>query len=90
MRKLTITAAILVAAMTGATAAAVAQSGTGMTSPGAPPPAASDSRLLSAPVGHRQPRASDVPPESGRNGIDRPDPEDAKLDRMLKNICRGC
>ncbi|WP_291861343.1 hypothetical protein [Bradyrhizobium sp.] len=44
-----------------------------------------------APIGHRQPRASDVPPE--RNLNDPNDPvskENAILDRKIKGICRGC
>ena len=42
---------------------------------------------VSAPVGHRQPRASDVPSE--KDSMKR-DPEDAALDRKIKSICRGC
>ena len=44
-----------------------------------------------APVGHRQPRASDVPNE--KNLSDPNDPlskENAALDRKIKSICRGC
>jgi hypothetical protein len=44
-----------------------------------------------APVGHRQPRADQVPPE--KNLMDPNDPinrENAALDRMVKGICRGC
>jgi hypothetical protein len=44
-----------------------------------------------APVGHRQPRASDVPSE--KNITDPNDPlskENAALDRKIKSICRGC
>ena len=44
-----------------------------------------------APVGHRQPRASDVPSE--KNLSDPNDPlskENAILDRKIKSICRGC
>jgi hypothetical protein len=40
-----------------------------------------------APVGHRQPRADQVPPESANDVNKR---EDAALDRKLKSICRGC
>jgi hypothetical protein len=42
---------------------------------------------LEAPVGHRQPRASDVPNEKG---VTKLDAEDAALDRKIKSICRGC
>jgi hypothetical protein len=45
-----------------------------------------------APIGHRQPRADQVPSE--KNLMDDPnDPinrENAALDRMVKGICRGC
>ena len=44
-----------------------------------------------APVGHRQPRAGDVPDE--KNLSDPNDPlskENAALDRKIKSICRGC
>jgi len=45
-----------------------------------------------APVGHRQPRADQVPSE--KNPMDDPDDsinrENAQLDRMTKGICRGC
>ena len=42
-------------------------------------------------VGHRQPRAGDVPNE--KNLGDPNDPlskENAALDRKIKSICRGC
>jgi hypothetical protein len=38
-----------------------------------------------APVGHRQPRAADVPPETGTTVL----PGQKKLDRELR-ICRDC
>lgn len=44
-----------------------------------------------APIGHRQPRLSDVPSE--KNLGDPNDPlskENAALDRKIKSICRGC
>jgi hypothetical protein len=41
-----------------------------------------------APVGHRQPRARDVPLQSPTE-IERLTPEDAAIDRKLV-ICRGC
>jgi hypothetical protein len=46
---------------------------------------------IQAPVGHRQPRASDVPNE--KNLSDPNDPlskENRALDRKIKSICRGC
>jgi hypothetical protein len=54
--------------------------------------ASSDNRTSGeAPVGHRQPRLSDVPSE--KNLGDPNDPlskENAALDRKIKSICRGC
>ena len=47
--------------------------------------------VIQAPIGHRQPRASDVPSE--KNLSDPNDPlskENAALDRKIKSICRGC
>jgi len=46
---------------------------------------------MTAPVGHRQPRTSDVPSE--KNLSDPNDPlskENALLDKKIKSICRGC
>jgi hypothetical protein len=49
-----------------------------------------DMRLIGgAPVGHRQPRASDVPSENP-NDLDYISAEDAGVDRKINNICRGC
>jgi len=52
---------------------------------------ASSGSLPQAPVGHRQPRASDVPNE--KNVSDPNDPlskENQALDKKIKSICRGC
>jgi hypothetical protein len=44
-----------------------------------------------APVGHRQPRAGDVPDEKNLgNPNDFLAKENATLDKKLKSICRGC
>jgi hypothetical protein len=46
-----------------------------------------------APVGHRQPRADQVPSEKNPTTGDPNDSinrENAQLDRMTKGICRGC
>jgi hypothetical protein len=44
-----------------------------------------------APVGHRQPRADQVPPEKNLGNPNDPiNKEDAALDRKIKSICRGC
>jgi len=53
----------------------------------APPDAASGAQP-SAPVGHRQPNASNVP-ESVLRDENAMQAEDSKLDKEL-NICRGC
>lgn len=47
----------------------------------------SDAHAQSAPLGHRQPRASDLPSDSPRTNRS---PEDVSLERALNNICRGC
>jgi hypothetical protein len=90
MRKLITTIALLGLIDT---SAAIAQT-VGSRNPSAPPPSTNlDKQLLpEAPVGHRQPRADQVPSE--KNLMDDPnDPinrENAALDRMVKGICRGC
>ena len=44
-----------------------------------------------APVGHRQPRADQVPSEKNLNNPnDAANREDAALDKKIKSICRGC
>ncbi|MBU6458342.1 MAG: hypothetical protein KGK16_14610 [Bradyrhizobium sp.] len=44
-----------------------------------------------APVGHRQPRADQVPSETNLSDPnDAANREDAALDRKIKSICRGC
>jgi hypothetical protein len=44
-----------------------------------------------APIGHRQPRASDVPNEKNLSDPNNPvNKEDALLDKKIKSICRGC
>ena len=48
--------------------------------------------MIQAPVGHRQPRPSDLP-NDGKIQNDPNDPlskENAALDRKIKSICRGC
>ncbi len=46
-------------------------------------------RPWSAPVGHRQPRAADIPAAAStpQQIIDQ---EDAIVDRKIRGICRGC
>jgi len=66
---------------------AMAQTGTkGSTSGGA-----TSGSLPQAPVGHRQPRAGDVPNEKNLSDPNTPaNKEDALLDKKIKSICRGC
>ena len=47
--------------------------------------------VILAPVGHRQPRAGDVPREKNLSDPDYPlGKGNAALDRKIKSICRGC
>jgi hypothetical protein len=46
-------------------------------------------RPWTAPVGHRQPHASDVPSASS-GSLDFLDQEDADVDRKISGVCRGC
>jgi hypothetical protein len=44
-----------------------------------------------APIGHRQPRADQVPSEKNLSDPNNPvNREDAALDKKIKSICRGC
>ncbi len=64
------------------TGAGGAGSSAGATKSGGVPP---------APIGHRQPRASDVPSEQDLSNPNNPvNKEDAALDKKIKSICRGC
>jgi hypothetical protein len=68
--------------------AALAQSGNRTGSSGA---ANQPQPSREAPVGHKQPRAGDVPSEKNLSNPDDPvNREDAALDRKIKSICRGC
>ncbi|HEV7878563.1 hypothetical protein [Bradyrhizobium sp.] len=84
MRNLITTTAML--ALIGSPAAmAQTKSNTGS------PAATNPQPMREAPVGHRQPRAGDVPSEN--NLSDPNDPlskENAALDKKIKSICRGC
>jgi hypothetical protein len=89
MRKLITTIALLALIDT---SAAIAQT-VGSRNPSAPPPSTNaDKQLLpEAPVGHRQPRADQVPDEKSLGDPNDPiNRENAALDRMVKGICRGC
>ena len=52
---------------------------------------AADKTRPDAPIGHRQPRAGDLPSQDNlSNPKDAINREDAALDRKIKSICRGC
>jgi len=42
------------------------------------------------PVGHRQPKATDVPPDQETAAEKKQKELDKALDKKLKSICRGC
>jgi hypothetical protein len=77
MQKLAMTATIL---MLTVGSAAMAQTGSSSTKRSEP---------LPAPVGHRQPRADQVP-QGNTSATEAEKKEDAELDRRIKSICRGC
>jgi hypothetical protein len=85
MRKLIITAALLIFS-------SVAMAQTGGSGTGSSTSSASQPRLpREAPIGHRQPRADEVPSEKSLSDPNNPmNKEDAALDRKIKSICRGC
>jgi hypothetical protein len=67
---------------------AIAQTGGAGGSPGA---SNRPSTIPEAPIGHRQPRADQVPSEKNLSDPNNPvNKEDAALDRKIKSICRGC
>ncbi len=43
-----------------------------------------------APVGHRQPKATEVPPDQETGAEKKQKELDRALDKKLKSICRGC
>jgi hypothetical protein len=70
--------------LSGGTAAVAQNQGVGSSG-------AASSTIPQAPIGHRQPRADQVP--SGKtltNPNDALEKENAILDRKMKSICRGC
>jgi hypothetical protein len=89
MKKTIISMALL--ALMGAPGA-IAQSGSKGTSIGS----TINGTIPEAPVGHRQPRAGDVPnetsdvPNEKNSTIDLLAKENANLDKKIKSICRGC
>ena len=94
MRKLIISSAIVVLL---SAAAAMAQGGGGSGAggaaggTGAAAGSQSSTGIGLAPIGHRQPRLSDVPSENSLADPGNPrNKEDIALDRKIKSICRGC
>jgi len=83
MKKTIIAMAFLMVVGAPAAMAQGSNSGSGMSKGGGGVP--------QAPVGHRQPRASDVPNEKNLSDPNNPvNKEDALLDKKIKSICRGC
>ena len=88
MRKLITTIALLALVDT---SAAIAQKAGSQNPASVPLTNSTQQSLPEAPVGHRQPRVDQVPPE--KDLMDPSDPvnqENAALDRMISGICRGC
>jgi hypothetical protein len=84
MKKTIISMALLVLI---AAPVAMAQQGNNPGGPGA----TKSGNIPEAPIGHRQPRASDVPSEKNLSNPNDPiNKEDALLDKKIKSICRGC
>jgi hypothetical protein len=84
MRMLITTAALLIFG-------SVATAQTGGTGSSTTTPASSSQPSRDAPVGHRQPRANQVPSEKNLSDPnDALNRENAALDRKIKSICRGC
>jgi hypothetical protein len=78
-------ATIVLALLSGATGAVAQNQGAGSSG------GAARSTIPQAPIGHRQPRADQVPSEKNQiNPNDALDKENAILDRKIKSICRGC
>lgn len=85
--KRTILSLSLLVLLVGAPAGAQNRTGGSSTSPSA----SGGKPLIEAPIGHRQPRAADVPSEKSLSDPNNPaNKEDAVLDRKIKSICRGC
>jgi hypothetical protein len=77
-------ATIALTLLSGVATSAIAQN------QGAGSSGAAGSTIPQAPIGHRQPRADQVPSEKKTNLNDALDKENATLDRKIKGICRGC
>ena len=87
MKKVAIAMGLLLLAADGS---ALAQSGRN-TNTNSNTTTGTDRPMIEAPIGHRQPRAGDVPDEKNLgNPNDQANKEDAALDKKIKSICRGC
>jgi hypothetical protein len=91
MRRLITTTSLIAAmALLAFGSVGMAQSGK-KTSGSSTPPSSTSGALPEAPVGHRQPRADQVPNEKNLGNPNDPiNKEDAALDKKIKSICRGC
>jgi hypothetical protein len=77
-------ATIALALLSSATSAMAQNQGAGSSGAGS-------STIPQAPIGHRQPRTDQAPPEKNLiNPNDALAKENAILDRKIKGICRGC
>ena len=89
MRRL-ITTTGLIAAMAFLAVGSVAMAQSGKTGSSTSSPNLSGT-TPEAPIGHRQPRADQVPNEKNLGNPNDPiNKEDAALDKKIKSICRGC
>ena len=85
MNKMVITMALLLAIGAHSTSAIAQGGNSGASKSGG------GGGVVQAPVGHRQPRAGDVPDEKNLSNPNDPvNKEDALLDKKIKSICRGC
>jgi hypothetical protein len=84
MLRLELIATMVLMLLSGGTAAVAQDQGAGSSG-------AASSTIPQAPIGHRQPRADQVPSEKNQpNPNDVLAKENAILDRKMKGICRGC
>jgi hypothetical protein len=96
MRRL-ITTTSLIATMAFLVFGSAAMGQSGKKTPGSSTPSSDMSgsdmsgSVPEAPIGHRQPRADQVPNEKNLGNPNDPiNKEDAALDKKIKSICRGC
>ncbi|MGZ5877405.1 MAG: hypothetical protein ACXWKP_35660 [Bradyrhizobium sp.] len=91
MRKLFTTKLFTTMALLALIGGPAAMAQTGSSSTGTSGAANQPPMIREAPIGHRQPRADQVPSEKDLGNPNNPmSKEDAALDRKIKSICRGC